>query len=592
MSDILDGVLAYFSQHLTEMDLHEISDKLWTVHHHLSSDGKGLSGGTFTEQIVFEILTTILPSFTPFHKEQSDCMIQGHCFSFKKITGNSQLALNWSKNNDPSKKCMLFKHPILLLNLKGKRWWTTKSGFDRYVPMGFYFIDHVYCNQNIRLKSNNKTNTLIDAENLYRIMMDAMDNRRFLELPPPSTDRYSYSFNAGFHEIPTKKWAELPFDPAHPRFIDLFCGVGGFHAALAEVGGRCVFASDIDAACRENYLQNWGIEPDQDIRSVREADIPPFDILCAGFPCQPFSKAGDQKGFVDETKGNLFFEIVRILKHHRPQSFILENVKHIVAHDKGNTWQTIRDHLRHLGYSIHDSPVILSPLHYGIPQSRERAFIIGRRDAPPLPPFPRPTLQPTDIQSILLKDPEEIANYRLSGRHHEAGQIWEAFCQILAQHSIAIPRFPLWTDEWDRERDPQDAFYIKYKTWIDKNREFYTAHESILGGWLETSRQNPSWTGALRKLEWQCNETSLTRCLWTFRGSGIRVRNLEYSPTLVAMSMIPIYGPEWRKLTPREVCRLQSFPDSYQYHPKHCYKQMGNAVNVTVVRHIAEWLSS
>jgi len=579
------GTITYLRHNLTQPVLQEISDKMWTIHHHLQSDGRGLSGGTLMEQVLFEILAKTLDDFSIHHVKQSDCTILGHPLSFKKITGKSSLALNWSKN-ESNEQSPEFDHPILLLNMKEGKWWRYKTNFDRHIPIGFFLLDPAYCNAHVRLKTNNKTNSLMDTEDLYNAIVDAMEKQNVLELPPPSTHRLTFSFNSGFHESQKKKWERVPFETGHPRFIDLFCGVGGFHVALTGIGARCVFACDVDTACRENYKQNWGIEPDQDIRTVRESEIPPFDILCAGFPCQPFSKAGDQEGFLDKTKGNLFFEILRIAEYHRPHALILENVKNIVTHDHGTTWKTIRTSLEQIGYSVHDTPIIVSPLHYGVPQSRERAFIVGRLQSAPLPPFPLPEVQQTTIESIL----EIGTGNRLSGRHSEAGNIWEEFCEILKAHDIAIPRYPLWTDEWGKERGEDDPFYVKYKTWIDKNHIFYENHRAILGGWLERSRQNPMWAGALRKLEWQCDETSMKTCLWTFRGSGIRVRNLDYSPTLVAMSMIPVYGPEWRKLTPREVCRLQSFPDTYQFHPTQCYKQMGNAVNVRVVRHIAEWL--
>lgn len=588
----LASIKQYMQENLHDDVLHEISDKMWTISQHLKPDGKGLSGGLLIEEVVFEILQHALNDFSHFHDQQSDCIILGNMLSFKKLTGKSCLALNWSKNATPNSAALQFEHPILVLNMKEGKWWRNRPDFDRHIPMGFFLLNPLHCNEHILLKSNNKTDSLIDHWDLYKAITDAMDQDLVIELPPPCTQRFSYSFNTGFREMTpsAEKWATLPFDKSSPRFIDLFCGVGGFHVALSAVGGRCVFACDIDAACRENYLQNWGVDPDQDIRTVREADIPPFDILCAGFPCQPFSKAGDQAGFADKTKGNLFFEILRIMAHHRPEACILENVKNIVTHNKGDTWVTIRTHLRELGYSVHDQPVILSPLQFGVPQSRERAFIVARRQASPLPPFPRPALTKTSIESVLDKEQKRTRVFKLTGRHHEAGVIWEEFCQILTQNGATIPRFPLWTDEWDKQRAPDDAFYVKYKNWIDRNHAFYKEHHSILHPWLAKSREHAMWTGALRKLEWQCNETSLKQSLWTFRGSGIRVRNLDYSPTLVAISMIPVYGPEWRKLTPREVCRLQAFPDSYHYHPKQYSKQMGNAVNVKVVQHVAEWL--
>jgi len=576
--------------------LQEISDKMWTLHQHLKSDGRGLSGGTIMEQTVFEILEKHVRDFRVCCHGQSDCIIMNTHLSFKKITGKSSLALNWSKNKSECQH--RFDCPILLMNLKEGKWWRNKKQVDRFLPSGFYLIDDQLCNDHVQLKSNNKTNSLIDPNDLYFLMTHCLDEGLFLELPPALTDRFTYTFNEGFQEKMSSsslssKWPVLAFDPKQPRFIDLFCGVGGFHYALSSLNGRCVYAADVDVHCRENYRLNFGIDPDQDIRTIKESDIPPFDLLCAGFPCQPFSKAGDQVGFTDKTKGNLFFEIVRILRYHHPSLFILENVKHIVAHDHGNTWRVIRQELMDVGYQVHETPIILSPLQLGSPQLRERAFIVGRKQEHPLPSFPPPPIQSTTIKTILSTSiSEEETVSPLKKKHHEAGLIWEEFCTLLQEHDVDIPRFPLWTDDWDGsfEMETKKTHYTKYKNWIDKNRTFYQKHYTFLNPWLEKARRNPQWTGCLRKLEWQCDETSLRHCLWTFRGSGIRVRNLDYSPTLVAMSMIPVYGPEWRYLTPREICRLQDFPESYHYHQKDCYKQMGNAVNVKVVRHIAEWL--
>jgi DNA (cytosine-5)-methyltransferase 1 len=548
------------------------------------------------EQTLFEILGHHVPDFHVHHHGQADCIMSDTRLSFKKITGKSTLALNWSKNeNTTSTTAVRFDCPILLLNLKEGKWWRNRKDMDRFLPSGFFLIEKNYCNTHVCLKSNNKTNSLISAEDLYRMITSSMEEGLVLELPPPSMSRYTYSFNGGFMEVksvaPLMPSMILPFDPKRPRFIDLFCGVGGFHYALSSLGARCVFAADIDENCRYNYHRNFGIEPRGDIRDVHEKEIPPFDILCAGFPCQPFSKAGDQIGFVDKTKGNLFFEILRLLRHHRPFCFILENVKNIVTHDKGNTWKVIQAHLRELGYSTHDIPLILSPLIFGSPQLRERAFIIGRWSPQPLPSWsPPPSPMATHIDTVLCRDRNETEPYRLTGRHDVTSRIWEEFCSLLTRHGIAIPRYPMWTDDWDAPLDTRPDHYQKYKNWIDKNRAFYNEHRALLQPWLETARRNPHWTGCLRKLEWQCNETSLKNCLWTFRGSGVRVRNLAYSPTLVAMSMIPVYGPEWRWLTPREICRLQDFPDSYIYHEQDCYKQMGNAVNVKVVRNVAQWL--
>src|ERR1044072_6320857 len=174
---------------------------------------------------------------------------------------------------------------------------------------------------------------------------------------------------------PLKKSATNKF-----RFIDLFCGIGGFRLAFQRAGGGCVFSCDWDKFSRQTYEANFNEVPRQDIREVPMEEIPPFDILCAGFPCQPFSIAGVSKknslgrkhGFDDERQGNLFFHIVEILEKHRPKAFFLENVKNLVSHDKGNTFKTIKEALISLGYSFHST--VLNGKHF-VPQHRARTFM-------------------------------------------------------------------------------------------------------------------------------------------------------------------------------------------------------------------------
>ena len=161
-------------------------------------------------------------------------------------------------------------------------------------------------------------------------------------------------------------------------FIDLFAGIGGFRIALESIGGRCVFSSEIDDHACEMYKANFGDDPYCDITKLNPSTIPNFDILCAGFPCQSFSICGKQKGFIDETRGTLFFDIVRILKEKKPKAFILENVKNLTTHDKGRTLTVIIDTLNNLGYSVNYK--VLNAKDFGVPQNRERILIVGSRD--------------------------------------------------------------------------------------------------------------------------------------------------------------------------------------------------------------------
>ena len=189
------------------------------------------------------------------------------------------------------------------------------------------------------------------------------------------------------------------------KFIDLFAGIGGFHYALHQLGCECVFASELDESARVTYERNYSrISPDlfannlfnDDIRKISPAEIPDFDILCAGFPCQPFSQAGQKKGFADgknSERGNLFFNIVDIIEAKRPKAFFLENVRGIVNHDNGRTFKTIQNILENeLGYSFYFQ--IVKATDYGLPQHRPRAFMIGFRDEGTLKGFSFPDKTP------------------------------------------------------------------------------------------------------------------------------------------------------------------------------------------------------
>jgi DNA (cytosine-5)-methyltransferase 1 len=402
------------------------------------------------------------------------------------------------------------------------------------------------------------------------------------------------------------------------KFIDLCCGIGGFHYALKNLGYNCVLASDIDEHCRDNYEKNHKIKPKGDLTKIKIESIPEFDILCAGFPCQPFSKAGDQKGFKDD-RGNIFFDICNIIEYHKPKYLILENVRNLSSHDSGNTWNVIKNKINELNYYTYEKPIILNTLYFGVPQSRERVVIMCKRkdlgELPVLPSISKKNRKPTNLNNIIDKKTDE--RYKIVGKIKETEEVWSEFLSICSDNNIKIPKFPIWTDWWDSNgegtsvtkynnklskvendkiiKKKQDAFYKKYTNWIDKNREFYKNNKKLLKPWIERSRNKKLWKGAVRKMEWQTTSDSLkiNQVLWSPRGSGIRIKDLNYTPTLVAMtSMIPIYGPEGRYLTPRECARLQSFPEDYKIHENDnvAYKQFGNAVNVKMIEQCARFL--
>lgn len=186
------------------------------------------------------------------------------------------------------------------------------------------------------------------------------------------------------------------------KFIDLFCGLGGFRVAAETLGWQCVFSSDIDEACQRAYEANFGEKPAGDIHQVNAKDIPDHDILFAGFPCQPFSIIGDRKGF-DDTRGTLFFEIARILEAKKPRAFVLENVKLLVGHNGGRTIARILEVLNELGYDVRYK--VLNALDFGLPQKRERVFIVGSLSGLADFEFPHGGVPRKSLSDILETDP-------------------------------------------------------------------------------------------------------------------------------------------------------------------------------------------
>lgn len=384
------------------------------------------------------------------------------------------------------------------------------------------------------------------------------------------------------------------------KYIDLFCGIGGFHQAMRSLGGECVFASDIDEDCRKTYEANYGIMPAGDITKIKAKDIPSHDVLCAGFPCQAFSKAGKRLGFEDETKGTLFFDICRIMEYHKPKYALLENVRNLASHDHGNTWRVIHDRLVKLGYNLLPDPVIFSPHYIGIPQHRERVYIMCvRKDIGQVPPFKftKEQIIPCSIDSILQDDKEieNIEEYRISSDMVELINLWNEFIQKIKIDRL--PGFPVWSDRLC-DLDPNEDL-SQYPSWkrnfILKNNELYVNNRSFIDDWLMRAKQNPLFFGAKAKLEWQAGQTkspNIWNQIFQLRPSGIRVKENTYFPALVAIVQTSIIGSRKRFLTPRECARLQSFPDNFQPDVKQqqAYKQFGNAVNVGLVKYFAQYM--
>lgn len=389
----------------------------------------------------------------------------------------------------------------------------------------------------------------------------------------------------------------------HFKFIDLFCGIGGFHQAMADLGGECVYASDIDADCRKTYERNYGIKPDGDITKVEAKDIPAHNVLCGGFPCQAFSKAGKRLGFADPTKGTLFFDIMRIAKYHKPEYMLLENVRNLASHDGGNTWRVIHDSIVEAGYNVIDEPVIFSPHYIGVPQHRERVFIMCvRKDISELPPFYfNPERMPKcSIDSILQKDSEieDLDIYLLKPEQIEWIDNWNEFLQGIKCDKL--PGFPIWADSLcAMEDNPMIGDWDNLPKWqqnfIKKNSVLWAQNKEFIAKWLPKAQKNPLFFGSKAKLEWQAGESkkpNLWEHIMQIRPSGLRVKPGTYFPALVAITQTSIVGKRKRFLTPRECARLQSFPDTFMYDVKNAqaYKQFGNSINVGLVKLFAQYM--
>lgn len=432
------------------------------------------------------------------------------------------------------------------------------------------------------------------------------------------------------------------------RFVDLFAGLGGFHLALTQLGHECVFASELDEELRSLYSSNFpkiGKHIYGDIRLSKHR-VPKHDILCAGFPCQPFSKSGEQHGRRDRTRGTLFSEIVDIVARQRPQLVLLENVGNFERHAAGRTWQTVKSEFQQLGYHVRGTEHkasgghgLISPHHFGYPHHRERFFAIASLNPMADDPFPRPQLAPKPSLDSVVQSNRELTGRdkdetSLTELQVECIEHWNLFLRKVPS-SVQLPSFPIWGDElWQRypttgtapaflktrqlrkiaiglsrrsmssDRDDllatlpayarrQELEFPRWKSnFIRQNREFFgNIRKSLDHSWIAGLQQLPP---SLRKLEWNCKgeERNLWRHVLQFRPSGLRVKRYSSIPALVAMTttQIPILGPKRRFITRVEGLRLQQFPDNHRLPARRekAFAALGNAVHVSVVKAIME----
>lgn len=414
------------------------------------------------------------------------------------------------------------------------------------------------------------------------------------------------------------------------HYVDLFAGIGGFHAMLDHAGGQCVYVSEIDREARETYARNW-IDPlPENERPIVNTDIaldttedrgvavPEHHVLAAGFPCQPFSKSGYQRG-MDEARGTLFWNIARILEERTPAVVLLENVRNIAGPRHRHEWETIIRTLREIGYRVSDAPTVFSP-HFlpphlgGTPQVRDRVFILGTYIGPErvreelaadLEPAPTVSRGPVEGWQTsewhtewVLDDDDSISNlqrYKLSAEEIAWVDVWDDLVQrIRSATGTRLPGFPLWSDDWRPERSLSktelDGFPVWKQDFLIKNARFYDDNKHVIDAWRKDHPELKSFPASRRKLEWQAQDArSLWETVMHFRPSGIRAKAPTYLPALVAITQTSIYGPRRRRLTPHEAARLQGFPRSFSFGQQRdaaSYKQVGNGVAIGAAWHV------
>ncbi|WP_391591589.1 DNA (cytosine-5-)methyltransferase [[Mycoplasma] cavipharyngis] len=403
------------------------------------------------------------------------------------------------------------------------------------------------------------------------------------------------------------------------KFVDLFAGIGGFHQALVKLGGKCVAACEIDQNAINVYQQNFtntkilGNVNDLNVQNK----IPKFDLLVAGFPCQPFSHCGKQLGFNDD-RGKLYLSIIKILKKHPECDFvILENVKNL-ANKRKEWFKKIVQKLEQLGFEVNQEPLILSPHLLGIPQRRERVYILAQRNK-----NKNLKTKIIEINQEITKhkaslktyfNPFELVNqksvnlkikknkYLLSEEKTEILNIWENFINQLDWKIIN----PIWLHFMGLGIDNQKKFEQQYLNsepeWkqkiILKNRKFYLTNKEFIDQWWEQNKSLLSKSLIYQKLEWNAGKEikSFKNVIIQFRHSGIRTKKCDSFPTLTAITSIPIGFDhkirKYRYLTVKEGAILQSFNSDFKFLENDLisFKQLGNAVNVKIIELLANKL--
>jgi DNA (cytosine-5)-methyltransferase 1 len=393
------------------------------------------------------------------------------------------------------------------------------------------------------------------------------------------------------------------------RFVDLFAGIGGFHAVGHAFGWSAVYACDIDEHARDVYQHNWSFSPASDITEDANDEvmrIPAHDVLFAGFPCQPFSKSGKQNG-MDEARGTLFWNIAKTIDAHKPAVVLLENVPNLAGPRHKEDWKVIIKTLRNLGYRVSSEPLVVSPhkipkKYGGRPQTRKRIYI-----AATYVPKVHQIKYPLDVSQVNLEEfdwhpndwnllsdikmendtkSKDFKKLKITSSEKKWLNAWDEFVRevLSARNHERLPGFPIWADVWlgnikKTSTDPE--WKIEF---IRKNHEFYEDHKKVIDAWLKKYQYLEDFPSSRRKLEWQAGEVkSIYKGLIQLRPSGIRVKKINYAPALVAITQTTIVGPLRRRLSVREVAQLQGLPSWFSFGGQplsKSYKQLGNGISI------------
>lgn len=404
-------------------------------------------------------------------------------------------------------------------------------------------------------------------------------------------------------------------------FIDLFAGIGGmrlgFQAACKELhlDSKCVLSSEIEPRACETYKQNFGDWPKGDIRAI--TDIPQFDFLLAGFPCQPFSYAGKQKGFVD-TRGTLFFEVERILKKYKPRGFLLENVRGLTTHDEGKTLNTILSSLRSLGYGV--NYVILNSSNFGVPQNRVRIYILGLlgqepsltiksdKGAQDSHKFKKNMGQFEMFDSLSTQTVRDVLERNVEEKYF-CSKFFESSLRKVAGnlnslHGVRLIDYRNGNSihSWElgiKGKCTKEEIFFMNALIQNRRKKIFGRHQDgkmLTLGQIRTFH-NPGnilktihsliKKGYLKEVGGKYNPVAGNMSFEVFKFLDLD----SISITLVSSDAHKLgvsINNRIRRLTPRECARLQGFPDSFKIHSKDtfAYRQFGNSVSIPVVREV------